>query len=52
MTRRIFRRSTRGGVLLDLVVALGLILIAAFALESIGISWTDLVRTAARFFGV
>jgi hypothetical protein len=52
MTRRSLARSVRGGVVLDLVVALGLVLLAAFALESIGITWADLLRSAARFFGL
>jgi hypothetical protein len=52
MTRRSLARSVRGGVVLDLVVAVGLVLLAAFALESIGITWGDLVHSVARFFGL
>jgi hypothetical protein len=52
MTRRSFARSTRGGVVLDLVIAFGLILLAAFALEWLGISFADLLQQAARFFGL
>ncbi len=52
MMRRNFQRSIRGGIVLDLVLAVGLVLIAAFLLESIGISWADLVHAFARFFGL
>lgn len=51
--RRIFRaRSSRGGVLIDAVLALGLLLLAAFALERIGISFEEILRGALRFFGL
>jgi hypothetical protein len=46
------RLGQRGGVLLDTVLALALILIGAFALESIGISFGQLVHGAERFFGL
>ena len=52
MTRRKLQRSIRGGIVLDLVLAVGLVLIAAFLLESIGISWSDLVQSFVRFFGL
>ncbi len=51
--RRIFRaRSSRGGVLLDAVLALGLILLAAFALERVGISFGEILHSAFHFFGL
>jgi hypothetical protein len=52
MMRRQLLRSTRGGVVLDLVVAFGLILIAAFAFEWLGISFATLLQAAGRFFGL
>jgi hypothetical protein len=52
MMRRSLRRSTRGGVVLDLVIAFGIILLAAFALESLGISFAELLQDAGHFFGL
>jgi hypothetical protein len=52
MSHRFRLRSTRAGVVLDLVVAVGLILIGAFVLEAVGITWADLLSGAARFFGL
>ncbi len=46
------RRSQRGGVVLDLVLAAGLILIGAFTLNLIGITLHELLRGAGHFFGV
>jgi hypothetical protein len=51
MTRRSFVRSTRGGVVLDLVIAVGLILLATFVLTAVGVTWSDLVNGFVRFFG-
>ena len=44
-------RSRRGGVLLDLVIAIGLILLVAFALSHVGIDLHQLLEGARRFFG-
>jgi len=44
-------RNHRGGVLLDAVVVLGLVLIGAWMLQSVGLSFGELVHGAARFFG-
>ena len=44
-------RNRRGGVLLDAVLSLALLLVGAFILESVGISFTVLLHGAARFFG-
>jgi hypothetical protein len=44
-------RSTRGGVLLDLVIAVGLVLLAAFAFSRLGISFHELIEGARHFFG-
>jgi hypothetical protein len=49
--RRSFHRSQRAGVLLDLVVAAGLILLGAFALSSLGISFGEILSGAGHFFG-
>jgi hypothetical protein len=52
MTIRRFRLNRRGGVLLDLVLSLGLVLLAAFALNSLGISFHEILHGALQFFGV
>jgi hypothetical protein len=39
-------------VLLDGVVAVGLVLLGGFALDRLGISFEEIVRGAARFFGL
>jgi hypothetical protein len=44
------RLSTRGGVLLDGVLALGMIVIGAFVLAHFGFTFSELVGGAARFF--
>jgi hypothetical protein len=44
-------RSGRGGVILDVVVALGLLVLAAFALSHIGITLPDLIHGVQRFLG-
>jgi hypothetical protein len=51
--RRFFRaRNRRGGVLLDLVLAAALILLGAFALEALGISFLEILEGAEHFFGL
>jgi hypothetical protein len=47
---RRLRRSARGGVLLDLVVAAALLLLGAFALDRLGISFAELLVGARHFF--
>ncbi len=44
-------RHRRGGVLLDAVLVLGLILVGAWMLQSAGISFHEILHGAARFFG-
>lgn len=44
-------RHRRGGVLLDAILALGLVLVGAWLLQSAGISFHELLHGAARFFG-
>jgi hypothetical protein len=46
------RLNQRGGLLLDAVLALAFILMAAYALESVGISFHQLTHAAMRFFGI
>jgi hypothetical protein len=46
------RMNQRGGVLLDLVLSLAFVIVGAFALESIGITFGQLVHGAMRFFGL
>lgn len=52
MMGRVHRLSVRGGVLLDLVLAGGIILVGAFVLELVGVNFAELLSGAARFFGV
>lgn len=48
-----FRKmNRRGGVLLDLVLATGLILLTAFVLYAAGITFGEVLRGAGHFFGV
>jgi len=51
MRRLNLRLDRRGGVLLDLVVGLALVLLGAFALSALGISFHEILRGAGRFFG-
>ena len=44
-------RNRRGGVLLDGVLSVGVVLVGAFLLESVGITFADLLHGALRFFG-
>ncbi|MGC2290003.1 MAG: hypothetical protein WA688_09135 [Thermoplasmata archaeon] len=46
-----FRKYRRAGVLLDAVLSLALILLGAYALESIGITFGQVLHGALRFFG-
>ena len=52
MSLRRSRFDRRGGVLLDAVLSLALILLGAYALESVGISFGQLLHGALRFFGL
>ena len=51
MRRKNLRRNRNGGVLLDLVVGAALVLLGAFALASLGITFPEILRGASRFFG-
>ncbi|HTP53391.1 MAG TPA: hypothetical protein VML94_00265 [Thermoplasmata archaeon] len=44
-------RSVRGGVLLDAVVSLGVVLVGAFALYHFGLTFSQILRGASGFFG-
>jgi hypothetical protein len=41
----------RGDVLLDLVLVVALVLLGAFALDLLGITFWDILHGAAHFFG-
>ena len=45
------RTNRRGGVFLDVVVALALILLGAFALDLAGVTLSSILQGAANFFG-
>jgi hypothetical protein len=45
-------RNRRAGVLLDAVVGFGLVLLGAFALDALGLSFREIVGGAAHFFGL
>lgn len=48
---RSLHRNRRAGVVLDLVVAAGLLLLGAFALHQMGYSFHEIWVGALRFFG-
>ncbi len=48
---RRLRKTNRGGVTLDLVLGVGVILVGAFLLYSAGLSFHTLLHGAERFFG-
>jgi len=52
MRRARLRRNRNGGVLLDLVVGTALVLLGAFALASVGITFPEILHGASRFFGI
>jgi hypothetical protein len=45
-------RSSRGGVLLDGVLALGVVLVGAFAFAHFGLTFSEILRGAGEFFGL
>jgi len=45
-------RGARGGALLDAIVGLGVVLVGAFALYHLGLTFTEIVHGAGAFFGV
>jgi hypothetical protein len=50
--RRALRRTGRGGVVLDVILAFGIILVGAFLLFEMGLTFHQVIRGAERFFGV
>ncbi len=52
MPAYLHRMNRRGGVLLDLVLAVGLILLVAFALFTLGITFGEILSGARHFFGI
>ncbi|MGI0071887.1 MAG: hypothetical protein ACRECT_07505 [Thermoplasmata archaeon] len=44
--------GTRGGVVLDLVVATALVLLGAFVLDLAGITLLEILQGAKHFFGL
>jgi hypothetical protein len=44
--------NERGGVLLDLVLAAAFVLVGAFLLSQVGITFHAILHGAAHFFGV
>jgi hypothetical protein len=51
MWRRPFRTQRRAGVVLDLILGVGVILVGAFVLAHLGLSFGEIVSGARRFFG-
>jgi hypothetical protein len=49
-TRRI--RARRGGVLLDGVLSVGVVLVGAFALYHFGLTFSEILHGASDFFGL
>jgi len=49
---RRLRTSHRGGIVLDLVLAFGVVLVGAFLLYGAGITFHSLLHGAERFFGL
>jgi hypothetical protein len=52
MWMRKTKMNQRGGVLLDFVLVVGLVLLGAFALDLVGVTFVQILHGAAHFFGV
>jgi hypothetical protein len=52
MTLRWHRLGRRGGIFLDAVLVLVLVILGAYLLGSIGINFGELFHGALRFFGL
>lgn len=50
--RRRLRTARQGGVVLDLVLATGVVLVGAFALYHLGLTFRAILFGAERFFGL
>jgi hypothetical protein len=44
-------RSIRGGILLDAVLAIGVVLLGAFVLAHFGVTFSQVIGGAQQFFG-
>ena len=51
MRRTKLRANRTGGVLLDLIVGSAFVLLGAFALAAVGVSLSEILHGAGRFFG-
>jgi hypothetical protein len=49
---RTLTRNRRGGAILDVVVAAGLILFGAFVLAHFGLTFHEILNGARQFFGI
>jgi hypothetical protein len=49
---RSLRTNESGGILLDMVLAVGLILLTAFVLAMFGVTFAEVLQGARQFFGV
>jgi hypothetical protein len=49
---RRLRTTRRGGVLLDVIVLFGVVLVGAFVLYGVGLTFHEILHGAERFFGV
>jgi hypothetical protein len=52
LATRTHRMGLRGGVILDLVLAAGLILVGAFVLSLLGVNFAEILTGAGHFFGL
>jgi hypothetical protein len=49
---RSLRQNANGGILLDLVLAVALILLGTFVLSLLGVTFGEILQGARQFFGV
>jgi hypothetical protein len=52
MKSRALRKSRSGGVVLDVVLGIALVVLGAFALSTLGYSFQEIVNGAGQFFGI
>ena len=52
MRRNALRTSRRAGVVLDLVVGAALLILGAFVLASVGLTFQQVLHGALHFFGL
>ncbi len=51
MLGRELRSTRRGGLLLDVVLAVGIVIVVAFVLQLAGLDFWQLLSGAGKFFG-